>query len=65
MRGFQSGGDLSAVKFETFLPGDMVMQKYQEVRDSGGDNTTLSVHLSREELLMLVQQASKTEEKSN
>ena len=58
MRGFQSGGDLLAVKFETFLPGDMVMQKYQEVRDSGVDNTTLSVNVSREQLLMMANQAT-------
>ena len=41
------------------------MEKYREVRERGADNTTVSVDLSREELLMLVQQASKTEQKSN
>ena len=53
------------VRLETFLPPGLVMEKYREVRERGADNTTVSVNLSREELLMLVQQASKTEEKSN
>ena len=53
------------VRLETFLPPSLVMEKYRELRERGGDNTTLSVNLSREELLMLVHQASKTEEKSN
>merc|ERR1719450_133498 len=53
VRGFDPEGDLSSVRFETFLPGDMVLKKYQEVRDSGGDNTTLSINVSREQLLMM------------
>jgi len=49
----------STVRFETLLPSSVVMDKYKEMRDTGGDNTTFNIAVSKDELLMMAHQASK------
>ena len=49
----------SRVKFETSLPGDLILEKYQEMRDNNSQNTTFNINVSKEELLMMAHQASK------
>ena len=51
---------LSRVKFETSLPSDFVLEKYQEMRDNDSQNTTFNINVSKEELLQMAHQASKT-----
>ena len=50
----------SVVKFETSLPGHLILKKYQEMRDTHGQNSTFNINVSKEELLQMAHQASKT-----
>lgn len=50
----------SQVKFETSLPRKLIMEKYQEMQDNDSQNITFNIDVSKEELLLMAHQASKT-----